>query len=204
VKEVDNVGAMSFIRLWFTGYVNPVKLIDGLRSKPAPHWGFWAQLVRALFDSLLVYLPLSLMGRVPPTPSNLLALPTDTYYTSLIWLSPIVLMAELLIISASIHLVLRLAGRHSDFDQIVNISGMAALVVGAFLVPWDWVWFAIGGVDQYFLGISHLVISVWAAAITVISLKRILGVPVWLASLLSLLGIPIALPFGIMFMRSLF
>ena len=35
-----------------------------------------------------------------------------------------------------------------------------------------------------------------------IGLKRILGVPVWLGALLSLLGIPIALPFGIMFMRS--
>jgi hypothetical protein len=196
------VGTTSFIRLWFIGYINPVKLIDALRSKPAPHWGLLAQLIRALLDSLLLYLPLSLMGRVPPAPSNLSVLPTDTYYTSLIWLSPIVLIAELMMIAAFIHIVLRLTGRHSDFDQIVNISGMAALVVGAFLLPWDWIWFAIGGVNQYFLGISHLVISLWAVVITIIGLKRILAVPVWLAALLSLLSMPVALPFGIMFMRS--
>ncbi|NTU76812.1 MAG: hypothetical protein HGA90_03225, partial [Alphaproteobacteria bacterium] len=58
--------------------------------------------------------------------------------------------------------------------------GMGALVVGAFLLVWDWVWFAIGGVDQYFLGYSHLVISLWAVVISVIGLKRIVGVPVWL------------------------
>ena len=58
------------------------------------------------------------------------------------------------------------------------------------------------GVDQYLLGISHLLISLWAVAIETIGLKRILGVPVWLGLTLSILEIPIALPFGIMFMRS--
>ena len=95
-----------------------------------------------------------------------------------------------------------MTGRHSDFDQIVNIGGMAALVVGSFLLPWDWAWFTIGGVDQNFLGISHLVVSLWAVLITVIGLKRTLGVPVWLATLLSILSMPVTLPFGIMFMRS--
>jgi len=193
---------MSFIRLWFTGYVNPVKLVDELRLKPAPHWGLFAQLVRALLDSFLLYLPVSLMGRVPPTPSNLSFIPTERYYSALIWLSPIVLIAEQMMIAAFMHIALRLTGRHSDFDQIVNISGMAALIVGAFLVPWDWAWLAIGGVNQNFLGISHLVVSLWAVLITVIGLKRTLGAPVWLATLLSILAMPVALPFAIMFMRS--
>jgi hypothetical protein len=195
---------VSFIRVWLLGYVNPAKLVDVLRSKPAPHWGLLAQLIRALLDSLLLYLPLALMGRVPSTPSNLSFLPTESYYRALIWLSPIVLIAELLMIAAFIHTLIRLSGRRSDFDSVVNISGMAALVVGAFLLPWDWLWFAIGGVDQYFLGISHLVISLWAAFITVLGLRRSLGVPVWLAVAVSLLAMPVALPFGIMFMRSPF
>jgi hypothetical protein len=38
--------------------------------------------------------------------------------------------------------------------------------------------------------------------ITVIGLKRTLDVPVWLGVLLSLLVMPVALPFAIMFMRS--
>lgn len=97
---------------------------------------------------------------------------------------------------------MRLTGRPSDFDQILNIVGMATIVVGAFLLLWDWAWFASGGVTQYFLGISHLAIGLWAVVIGTIGLKRILGVPTWLGALLNFLGIPIALPLGIMFMRS--
>jgi hypothetical protein len=177
-------------------------MVDELQSKPAPHWGLLAQLVRSLLDAILLYLPLSLMGLVPPMPSNLSAFPTEGYYGTLVWLAPIVLMAELLMQAAVAHVVIRLTGRRSDFDQIVNIGGMAALVVGAFILVWDWVWFTIGGVDQYFMGYTHLIISLWAALITVLGLKRILGVPLWLGVLLSLIAIPIGLPFGIMFMRS--
>jgi hypothetical protein len=97
--------------------------------------------------------------------------------------------------------MLRLIGRRSDFDQILNISGMAALVVGAFLLVWDWMLFLLGIANPYFLGICHLVISLWAFVIWGIGLKRILGVPIWLGVLLSLLNIPVGIPFGIMFMR---
>ena len=195
---------MGFIQVWFTGYYSPQRLIEQLRSKPAPHWGFYGQFLRAALDSLLLYLPAALMGRIPPTQSNLSILPTDAYYWHLIWLSPLVLGAEWLLASAFTHVVLRLGGRRSDFDQILNISGMATIVVGAFLLVWDWVWFALGGVDQYFMGISHLVISLWAIVIVSIGLKRILDVPIWLGALLSFMSIPIAMPFGIMFMRSPF
>ena len=193
---------MNFVRVWLTGYYNPVKMIEQLRSEPAPHWGFYSQFLRAALDSLLVYLPVALMGRIPPTGSNLSFLPTEQYYWHLIWLSPIILGADWLLASAFTHVVLRLAGRQSDFDQILNIGGMAAIVVGAFLLVWDWSWLALGGVDQYFLGISHLAISLWGVVIGAIGLKRILGVPIWLGALLTFLGVPIALPFGIMFMRS--
>jgi len=194
--------AMSFVRVWFTGYYSPGRMIEQLRSKPAPHWGFYGQFLRAVFDSLLLYLPLALMGRIPPTPSNISLLPTAQYYWHLIWLSPIILGAEWLLPSAFTHVVLKLTGRRSDFDQILNIVGMGTIVVGAFILVWDWIWISLGGVDQYFLGFSHLAISLWGIAIETIGLKRILGVPTWLGALLSLLSIPIALPFGIMFMRS--
>jgi hypothetical protein len=195
-------GTMSFLRTWLLGYINPIKLVDELRTKPAPQWGLLGQLVRALLDSLLLYLPLSLMGLIPPTPSHLSFLPTEHYYASLVWLGPIVLIAEMLMQAAVIHIVLRLTGRRSDFDQIVNISGMTALVVGAVLLVWDWIWLTIGGVDQYFMGYSHLVFSLWGVLIMVLGLRRILGVPAWLAAVLSLLAMPVALPFAVMFMRS--
>ena len=193
---------MSFVRVWFTGYYNPAKMIEQLLSKPAPHWGFYGQFLRAALDSLLLYLPVALMGRIPPTPSNLAFLSTERYYWHLVWLSPIILGADWLLASAFTHVVLRLTGRQSDFDQILNIGGMATIVVGAFLLVWDWAWFASGGVNQYFLGITHLAISLWAVVIGAIGLKKILGVPIWLGVILTFLGIPIAMPFGIMFMRS--
>jgi hypothetical protein len=198
------MGAKSFVQVWATGYVSPARMIERLRSKPAPQWGFWAQLLRAVLDSLLVYLPVTLMGRIPPTPSNLSFVSTEHYYRTLLWLTPIVLGAQWLLASAVVHLGLRLSRRPSDFDQILNIVGMAGLVVGAFLIPWDWVWFAIGGVDQYFLGTSHLIISLWGTLITVVGLKRILGAPAWLGCVLGILAIAVAVPFGIMFMRSPF
>lgn len=193
---------MSLIRLWFLGYINPVRMIDALRAEPAPQLGLLAQLVRSLLDSFLLYLPLSLMGWVPPTPSNITFLPTEGYYSTLIWLTPLVLITVLLVQASLIHVVIRLSGRRSEFDQVVNIVGMSALVVGAFLLVWDWAWIAIGSVDQYFLGLSHLLISLWAVVITVLGLKRILGVPVWLGVVVNCLAVPAALPFAIMFMRS--
>ena len=193
---------MSFIQVWFTGYYNPVKMIEALRSKPSPQWGFYGQLLRASFDALLLYLPLALLGRIPPTPSNLSFLPTDKYYWHLIWLTPLVLGAEWLLASAFTHLVIRLTRRRSDFDQVLNISGMVNLVVGAFLLVWDWAIMAIGGADQYLLGYSHLFVSLWGVVIGTIGLKRLLDVPTWLGAALSFLAMPIALPFAIMFMRS--
>jgi hypothetical protein len=195
---------MNFFQLWLTGYVKPMKFIDELKSKPAPQWGFYAQLLRAIFDSLLVYLPVALMGRVPPTPSYIPFIPTEHYYAALIGIAPFVLLTILLVQSVVIHVILRLMGRHSDIDQIINIVGMSSLIVGAVLIPWDWAMYALGLTDQYFLGTSHLIISLWAVVIMAVGLRRILSVPLWLSITLSVITIPAALPFAMMFMRSPF
>ena len=57
---------MSFLRVWLIGYYNPVSMIEKLRAKPAPQWGLYGVFLRAALDSLLLYLPLALMGRIPP------------------------------------------------------------------------------------------------------------------------------------------
>jgi hypothetical protein len=112
---------MEFVRLWLTGYVRPARFIDELRSKPAPYWGVYGQLLRAGLDSILVFLPVALMGRVPPTPSYVSAIPTEAYYAALVGLGPIVLIVELLIGTSFLHVAIRLSGRPSDFDQILNV-----------------------------------------------------------------------------------
>ena len=80
---------MNYVTLWLTAYINPVRFADELRTKPAPQWGFGAALQRGLMDSLLTYLPVYLLGRIPPAPSNLSFIPTESYYGALIFLAPI-------------------------------------------------------------------------------------------------------------------
>lgn len=195
---------MNFAQVWFTGYINPARFVDALKSKPAPHWGFYAQVLRSLMDSLLLYLPVALLGRHPPTPSYLTFIPTDQYYMVLIWLTPLVFMAEWLLGAVAIHVGLRLSKRPSDIDQILNLTGMTGLVIAAFLVVWDWFWFVMGGANQYFLGISHLIIDLWWFVIVVTGLKRICDVPVRCGILLSILAFVAALPFAIIFLRAPF
>jgi hypothetical protein len=192
---------MSFLRVWFTGYVNPTRAIEALRETPAPHWGVAAQVGRAVLDSLLLYLPLALMGRAPSTPSALSFIPTERYYAVSVFSMPAFLVAQWLLLGAVVHVVLRLSGRRSDFDQILNITGLAALVVGAFLVVWDWGYILLGGSDIVFLGVSHLVFDLWAILITVRGFERILGVPAWLGLVLNLVWMVLGVPLSIIFVR---
>jgi hypothetical protein len=195
---------MNFIQVWFTGYVNPTRFIDALKSKPAPHWGFYAQILRSLLVSLLTYLPVALLGRTPPTPSYLTFLPTDKYYTALIWLTPLVFLVDWLLGAAVVHVLLRLCKKTSDMDQILNITGMASLVIAVVLIAWDWLWFLVGGANQYFLGISYLLIDVWWFILVVTGLKRFLGVPVWFGIGVCLLAFAASMPFAVIFMRAPF
>jgi hypothetical protein len=193
---------MAFLRLWLTAYRSPARFADGLRDKPAPHWGLYAIILRGLIDSLLLYLPVYLMGWQPPTPSYIPIFSTEHYYRTLIFIGPLVFLAHWLLGSALTHVVLRLTRRRSDVDLILNILGMTTLAIATVILAWDWLFIAAGWGNQYFLGISHLIIDGWGIAITVVAYKRLLGVPVWLVILLSLLGIATWLPFGMMVMRS--
>lgn len=193
---------MGFFRVWLLGYTNPAGFIEELRSKPAPHWGVCGQLVRALGMSLLFYFPLALLGRVPSIPSAITYLPTETYFAMSIVLAPLFIIAQWLLLSAAVHVILRLMGRPSDIDQILNITGIVALVVGAVLVLWDWLWILLEWQNLVLLGVSHLIIVVWAVGITTLGFKRILGVPVWLGVLLNLLWVLLGEPLGAIFMRA--
>ncbi len=193
---------MNYVTLWFTAYINPRRFADELDTKPAPKWGFYAALQRGLMDSVFTYLPVFLLGRTPPTPSNLSFIPTEKYYGALVILAPIVLLAEWLFAGSLMHLILRLSIKRSDIDKILNISGFTALAIGSIIIVWDGLWLLLGGIDQNTLGISHLVIDIWAIIITTVALKRLINVPVWLGILLNIIGMAVSMPFAIMFMRS--
>jgi hypothetical protein len=192
----------AFIGLWFKGYINPVAFATGLAGRPAPYWGFSAQLLRALLDSLLLYLPLSLLGRIPPTPSYIPWIDTGHYYGFLVLLTPLVFTVQWLLGGAAIHLLLKMNQRASDFDLILNLTGMVTLVVGTFLLLWDWLWIGLGGINQYWLGTSHLLIDIWALVLISVGLKKILHVPVLFALIATLVSIAVTFPLAVIFMRS--
>src|SRR4030042_6036969 len=155
----------EFLYAWGLGYYNPYRFIENLKDKPAPHWGLAAQILRGLLDAIALYLPLALLGRQPSFPSWLTFIPTKYYYYGEIVIAPVFLICQWLLIGTSVHVCLRLLRRQSDIDQILNISGMTALVVGSFLIIWGWMIISIGVRDYIFLGISHIVIDLWGIII---------------------------------------
>jgi hypothetical protein len=193
---------MGFLRTWLVGYYSPARVVEGLTEAPAPQWGVYGQVLRGLLDGLLLYLPLALLGRQPSTPPYLSVFRAEGYYGTLVWLAPPFLVGQWLFLSALVHVLLRLLGRPSDLDQILNITGMAALIVGAFLVVWDWVWIVAGWHSEVLLGLSHMVLVIWAAVITVLGLKRILDVPVWLGVALNVVWVAAGWLLGATVMRS--
>jgi hypothetical protein len=191
-----------YLRLWLQTYVKPVRFAETVEQTPAPWWGFIASLQRALMDSLFLYLPLALLGRIPPEPSYLPFIADGNYYLVLVGLTPLVLTAGWLLSCAVIHLILTACKYKSDFNSILNITGFTALMIGTVLILWDWVWVAIGGITQYGLGISHLVIDLWGITVAAIAFKIMLKVQLWLGMLVNLTAVIVALPMAIMFMRS--
>ena len=194
---------MDFLRLWLSGYTRPSAFVDGVIEKPGWVYGFAGQGVRVVLDSMLLYLPAALLGRMPQQPP-LLPIPADRYFWFLVFAAPTIIFVEMLLSALSSHVILRVMRRESDLGFLVNIGGMCALVVGAALVLWDWSWFAIGFYNQYFLGITHLILDVWAIYLTVLALKRRLGVPIPLGIALNIIGVIVALSLAVPFMRASF
>jgi hypothetical protein len=194
----------GFLRAWLAGYSSPGRFAEALEAKSTPLWGLCAVGLRGLLDALLVYLPVALLGRTPPEPSYLTLLPTEGYYLTLVWLAPLVFLAQWLLGAAVLHIGLRLSGRPSDMDRILNLTGMASLVVGAVLIPWDWFWLLVGGVDQYLLGVSHLLIDIWWFVLVVTGLRRSLGIGAGRAIALSALAFAAAFPLAVLLMRAPF
>ncbi|MBI5870811.1 MAG: hypothetical protein HZB44_07650 [Actinobacteria bacterium] len=194
---------MEFVRLWFYGYSRPQALVDGLLARRGYWSGLGAQALRATLDSLLIYLPVAIAGRVPPQ-EPLLPIAPERYYLFLVFSTIPILLAEMLLGATTIHVILRALRRDSDLGVIVNLLGMSALVVGALIVLWDWMWFAIGYYDQYFLGISHLFLSLWSVFIVCLGLKRRFGVSVRLGIALNFASMVAALTLAVTLMRSPF
>jgi len=193
---------MNFFQTWITGYYNPVKLAGELSAKKAPHWGIYATGIRGLLNSLLLYLPLVFMGKEPTSPSWFTFLPTEDYYIVSVFFVPFFFYIVWLFLSAFTHAIIRLLGLTSNIDHILNITAFNSLIVGAFILVWDWIWILTGWHNPFMLGISHLIIDIWYIIITSVCFIRILNLKPITAVLLNLLWIIVAVPIAMLFMRA--
>ncbi len=77
--------------------------------------------------------------------------------------------------SAIVHLVLRLAGNVSDFDQVLNIVGMGMLIPMPLVWLWDWMMIALNLYQMTMMAVSHGFFQLWETIIESIGFMRILG-----------------------------
>ena len=131
---------MQIIKAWLSGYFKPSEMINIIKEQDTPFLGFITTVIRGLLNSLLLFLPLHLMGRYPSMPSWLTFMKTENYFLFLVFVIPIFFILLWLVLSGSIYIILRLViGKNVQIDHILNIFGVTSLIVGSFLVLWDWV-----------------------------------------------------------------
>jgi hypothetical protein len=68
------------------------------------------------------------VGREPFTPSSLTFLPARNYYMAQVFFLPIFGVTVWLLVSSFAHVVLRVAGKASNFDLVLNIVGIGMLI----------------------------------------------------------------------------
>ena len=191
--------AMNFVEVWFSGLVRPSRAFDELRFKPAPLWGFLAVLIRFVITSLTTILALYLLDREPFTPSNLTFLTAENYYAAEIVFLPLFGVAVWLLGSAVVYVILRLTGKQSDFDQILNIIGLGMLIPMPIVWLWDWAMIALNCYRMPVMAVSHSFFALWGVLVHSIGFKRILGLEtpasLGLASTIPAVYIPLAMIF---------
>ena len=79
---------MQLIKAFIYGFSKPFKMVDILKTQDGPVLGLVATILRGLLDSLLLFLPLFLMGRYPSVLSYLTFVKTENYFLFLVFVCP--------------------------------------------------------------------------------------------------------------------
>ncbi len=192
---------MSFVAVWLTGLINPARSFEQLKGKPAPGWGFWAVLIRFVVTSIFVTLPLYLLGREPFTSSSLTYLATNNYYLPEMFFLPIFGVTIWLLMSAFAHVVIRLTGKRSDFDLILNIVGLGMLIPIPVVWAWDITMITLNMYVLPVMAISHSIFQLWETSIEAVGFIKLLRIRVLPAICLSLIINAIYVAFAATFIR---
>ena len=192
---------MSFMQVWLSGLVRPSRAFDELKTKPAPLWGLSAVLIRFIITSFTTILALHLLDREPFTPPNLTFLTTDNYYAAETAFLPVFGLAMWLLGSAVVHVILRLVGKQSDFDQILNIIGLGMLIPMPIVWLWDWTMIALNWYQMTVMAVSHSLFALWGVVVHSIGFKRILGLQALTSIGLALVIPAVYIPLAMIFVR---
>lgn len=176
---------MTFIRLWLAGIYNPARFAEELKGKPAPLWGFAAVAIRFFGTTLTTGLLAVITHLRPFQASSLTFLPTDVYYRYQLFFMPVFGLAVWLLMSAVAHTAMRLTGKRSDFDRVLNIVGMGMLIPMPVVWLWDWTMIGLGTFQLVTMSISHSVFQLWEVSVQAICFRRNLGLGVLSAMVLA-------------------
>jgi Yip1 domain len=176
MKEATHIKPheMGLLQLWLAALFHPSRAFEEFKRKPAPQWGLLAVLTRFIPTSLIVTLPLFLLGREPFTPSSLTFLTTNNYYIAQVFFLPIFGLTIWLLMSAFAYVVMRLAGKGSDFDQVLNIVGVGMLIPIPVVWAWDVTMIALNLYQLPVMAVSHTLFQLWEASIEAVGFVRLL------------------------------
>ncbi len=165
---------MNFVRLWLWGVFHPTRSFDELKNKPAPQWGLLAVLIRFVTTVLIEPFLLYLLGRQPFAPSYLTFLSTKDYYQAEVFFLPLFGVALWLLMSSLAHVLLRVCGKGSDMDGILNIVGLGMLIPMPVLWACDMAMIALHIFVLPWSAISHATVQVWEASLEALGFSRLL------------------------------
>ena len=85
--------------------------------------------------------------------------PVESYYWHALWYFPVFELGKWLLMAAIMHLALRLLRMPSDYDVLLNLSGISVLIIDPAIRIWDWIVYAAGWSDNTVLmGVAHALI----------------------------------------------
>ena len=162
----------EFFRLWYLGLIKPRMAFSILERMAAPAWGFVSILVRFLVTSLTSILALYLISFRPFIPPYLNFITEANYYLAEVFFLPVFGICAWLLSSALVHLILRISGRESSIDWILNVIGFSLLVVMPVVWLLDW-----SGIAWGFYGATitipiHAAVSIWEIGLMGIGFRR--------------------------------
>lgn len=173
----------EFVKIWLLALTKPGTAFARLEAKSAPAWGFVSILARFIVTAITSILALYLIDFQPFVPSYLTFLNNANYYRAEIFFLPVFGLGAWLLSSALTHLILRLSGRNSSIDWIMNVIGFSLLVVMPVVWLLDWAGIAGGFYGAAFTIPIHIGISIWEVGLMGIGFKRMDRMS-WASSLL--------------------